>query len=72
MRVKNYGAAELKGLRFAVKVNGDENKGRSVSIDTLPGFQERAVRFEVPFDRLGTPEKPLDRFSLVSVTLETP
>ena len=72
MRVKNYGAAELKGLRFAVKVNGDENKGRSVTVETLPGFQERAVKFEIPFDRLGTDDKPLDRFSLVSVTLETP
>jgi hypothetical protein len=72
LRVKNFGAAELKSLRFAVKVNGDENKGRSVSIETLPGFQERTVKFEIPFDRIATPETPLDRFSLVSVTLETP
>jgi hypothetical protein len=72
LRVKNFGAAELKSLRFSIRVNGDENKGRSVAIDTLPGFQERAVKFEVSFDRLGTEAMPLDRFSLVTAVLETP
>ncbi|MGL6075760.1 MAG: BatA domain-containing protein [Fimbriiglobus sp.] len=72
LRIKNYGAAEMKSLRFAVKVNGDENKGRSVSVETLPGFQERTLKFELTFDRLGSQDAPLDRFSLISVTLETP
>lgn len=71
LRVKNYGTSELKNVRFAIKVNGDENKGRSVLVPTLPGGQERAVKFEVPFDRVGTEEKPLDRFSLVTASLES-
>ncbi len=72
LRVRNFGAAEVKGVRFAVKVNGDENKGRSVAIDTLPGNQERTVKVEIPFDRVGTDARPLDRFSLVTAVLATP
>jgi len=71
LRVKNFGAAEVIGLRFAIKVNGDENKGRSVEIERLPGFEERVVKVEIPFDRLATDDKPWDRFSLVTVNLET-
>lgn len=72
LRVKNFGASELKDVRFAVKVNGDENKGRSVVVPTLPGNQERAVKFELTFDRVGSDERPLDRFSLVTAAMETP
>ncbi len=71
LRVHNFGAAELTDVRFAVRVNGDENKGRSVVFPSVPGNQERAVKFELTFDQLGTPEKPLDRFSLVTASLET-
>ena len=71
LRVRNFGAAELTDVRFAVRVNGDENKGRSVVFPSLPGNQERAVKFELTFDRLGTPEQPLERFSLVTASLET-
>jgi hypothetical protein len=69
--VRNYGTAELKDVRFAVKVNGDENKGRSVNVPLLPGGQERVVRFELTFDRIAAEGKPLDRFSLVTASLET-
>ncbi len=71
LKVKNFGASEMKSVRFAVKVNGDENKGRSVAIETLPGNQERTIKFEIPFDRIGSEEKPLDRFNLVTVSLES-
>ncbi|MCZ2343685.1 MAG: BatA domain-containing protein [Bacteroidales bacterium] len=71
LRVKNFGAQELKDVRFAIKVNGDENKGRSVIIPTLSGNAEQTARFELTFDQVGTEEAPLDRFSLVSATLET-
>ena len=71
LRVRNFGAAEIKGVRFAVRVNGDENKGRSVGIDTLPGNQERTVKVEIALDRVGTDEKPLDRFDLVTASLES-
>ena len=71
LRVRNFGASELKDVRFAVKVNGDDNKGRSVVVPTLPGNQERTVKFDLTFDRLGTDEKPLERFSLVTAALET-
>jgi hypothetical protein len=71
LRVRNYGAAELKDLRFAVSVNGDDNRGQSVAVPSLPGNEERTVRFNLTLDRVGTAEKPLDRFSLVTAKLET-
>ncbi|OWK44313.1 BatA domain-containing protein [Fimbriiglobus ruber] len=71
LRVKNFGNSEMKNVRFTVKVNGDENKGRSVSIPTIPGNQDRTAKFDLTFDRIGTEEKPLDRFSLVTVSLES-
>ena len=72
LRVRNNGAAEVRSVRFALKVNGDENKGRSVAFDVIPGGQERAVKAELVLDRLGNPEKPFERFSLISATLEQP
>ena len=72
LRVRNNGAAEVRSVRFAVKVNGDENKGRSIAFDSIPGGQERAVKTELVLDRLGNPEKPFERFSLISATLEQP
>jgi hypothetical protein len=72
LRVRNYGTSELNTLRFSIKVNGDEHRGgRSVSIPTLPANQERAVKFDLTFDRVGTDERPLDRFSLVTASLES-
>lgn len=72
LRVRNYGAAELKDLRFSIAVNGDDNRGQSVVIPTLPGNQEEQVRFKLTLDRVGSTEKPLERFSLISAKLETP
>ena len=71
LRVKNFGAAELSDVRFALRVNGDENKGRSVVFPSVPAGQERSLKVELTFDRLGTAEKPLERFSLVTASLET-
>ncbi len=71
LKVKNNGVAEMTNLRFAVRVNGDEIKGRSVEIPSIPGNQERAIKFELTFDRIGSEEKPLDRFSLVTANLES-
>jgi hypothetical protein len=71
LRVHNFGAAELTDVRFAVRVNGEENKGRSVVFPSVPGGQGRAVKFELTFDRVGSADKPLDRFSLVTASLET-
>lgn len=71
MRVRNFGASELKDLRFAISVNGDDGKGLSVQLPSLPGNDERTVKFTLTtFDRLGTAEKPLDRFSLITAKME--
>ena len=70
LRVRNFGTTELKDVRFAVAVNGDDNKGRAVSFTTLPAGQEKAFRFELTFDRVGTADRPLDRFSLVTARLD--
>ena len=72
LRVRNFGASELKDVRFVVMVNGDENKGRSVVIPTLPGGEDKLLRFDLTLDRVGTDESPLDRFSLITASLATP
>jgi hypothetical protein len=72
LRVKNFGVGEMKDTRFSVRVNGDENKGRSVVVPTLPAGQERSVKFDLTFDRVGTEDRPLDRFSLVTASMESP
>ncbi|MFO0938089.1 MAG: VWA domain-containing protein [Gemmataceae bacterium] len=73
LRVQNFGNSELKDVQISIRVNGDENKGgRRVSIPTLPGNQDRTVKVEVLPSRVGTPERPLDRFSLVTAVMETP
>jgi hypothetical protein len=70
LRVKNNGNSEMKDVRFSIRVNGDENRGgRSVVIPTLPGNQERAVKFELSFDRVGVEGAPLERFNLVTASL---
>ena len=71
IRVKNFGTSELKDVRFAIAVNGDDNKGQSVSIPTLPANQEKTLKFNLTLDRVGTADKPLERFSLVTAKLET-
>ena len=42
-----------------------------MQLPSLPGNDERTVKFTLTtFDRLGTAEKPLDRFSLVTAKME--
>ncbi|QEL14023.1 BatA domain-containing protein [Limnoglobus roseus] len=72
LRVRNNGPTELKDVRFPIAVNGDDGKGQSVQIPTLPGNDERSIKFLLTFDRVGTADKPLDRFSLVTARLESP
>jgi hypothetical protein len=72
IRVRNFGGTELKDVRFAILVNGDENKGQSVSFPTLPANQEKMLKFNLTFDRVASQDRPLDRFSLVTARLETP
>lgn len=73
LKVKNYGSSELTNARFSIKVNGDENAGgRSVVFPSLPPGQEKTERFEVQFNRGGSEEKPLERFSLVTAELVDP
>lgn len=73
LRIQNFGNSELKDVQVSIRLNGDENKGgRRVSVPTLPGNQDRTVKVEVLPDRIGTAEKPLDRFTLVTAVMETP
>ncbi len=71
LRVRNSGVSEVKDLRITILVNGDEAKGQSVSIANVPSQDERTARFSIAFDRIGTPEAPHDRFSMVTARLET-
>ncbi|MGL4422006.1 MAG: hypothetical protein ACRCZF_15165, partial [Gemmataceae bacterium] len=72
LRVRNQGSTELKDVRLAVSVNGDDNKGLSVNIPTLPANDERTMKFSLTLDRVASADRPLDRFSLISARLETP
>ncbi|MBX3398584.1 MAG: BatA domain-containing protein [Gemmataceae bacterium] len=70
LTVRNFGAAELKDIRFPVAVNGDDAKGLSVQFPSLPGNAEKSLNFSLTFDQIGTPERPLDRYSLVTARME--
>lgn len=72
LRVQNFGNSELKDVQISIRVNGDENRGgRRVAIPNLPANQERTIKVEIMNDRIGSAEKPLERFSLISAVLET-
>ncbi len=68
--VRNNGATELKDVRFPISVNGDDAKGLSVQFSTIPGNSVEKINFSIALDRIGTPENPLDRFSLVTARME--
>jgi hypothetical protein len=73
LRVQNFGNSELKDVQVSIRVNGDENKGgRRVSLPTLPGNQDRTIKVDVLPDRIGTADRPLDRFNIVTAVMETP
>lgn len=54
LKVRNYGVAPVENARFAIKINGDDNKGRSVAFASLPAGQVTQERFELTFDEIGT------------------
>ncbi len=54
LKVKNYGVAPVENARFAIKVNGDDNKGLSKQFGTLAPGQVSQERFELSFDEIGT------------------
>lgn len=73
LRVKNYSTTELRDVRFSIRVNGDENAGGlSVVFPTLPGQQEKTTKFTVNCNQVGSDERPLDRFNLISAVMMTP
>ena len=69
LTVRNNGNTELKDVRFAIRVNGDENAGKSVNIPNMPANDERTIKFELPLTQTATSEEPLKRFNLVTAQL---
>ena len=69
LTVRNNGNTELKDVRYAIRVNGDENAGKSVNIPNMPANDERTIKFELPLTQTATPEEPLKRFNLVTAQL---
>jgi hypothetical protein len=70
----NFGTSERKNVRVNVRVN-DEPRPRedsSFTVPVLPGNTRTSTHTFVvtSFDRTGNRERPLDRFNLVSVSLE--
>jgi hypothetical protein len=69
LRVKNFGTSELRDVRYEIKVNGLDDKGRSVVFPSLPAGQERSLKVELTFDRVASESAPLERFSLITANL---
>ena len=72
IRVKNYGSAEIPTLALWFYLNGTPNVITSRNIDNLGPGEERREMVQVAFSRVATPEKPLDRFNVVTVAMATP
>src|SRR5262245_59572070 len=73
LKVHNYGTSELKDVLVSIQVNGDEFKGgTTVRFATLPPDQDRTEIVTVQgLDRVGTADRPLDRFSLITAAFKT-
>ena len=73
LRVQNFGTSELKDVRFSIRVNGDENKGKSESVPSLPPGQVITKKFDLTFDtdKDFNAENPFKRFQIVSAVMET-
>ncbi|MBA4189635.1 MAG: hypothetical protein C0467_16745 [Planctomycetaceae bacterium] len=75
VRVRNYGATDLKDVRAEIFVNGAINHFVNVRFDTLPGNQESTQTFGVTFNTsqgatVATREDPLARFNVVTAILD--
>jgi hypothetical protein len=72
LRIRNAGIAEVRDVTVAISVNGDDNKGQTLAIPAIAGGQTEEIRFRVgPFDRIGTADQPLERFSIVSARISS-
>jgi hypothetical protein len=69
VRVKNYGATDLKDVGVSFYLNGQGRVIQSAQIPTLPANQEKAITVPVMFTQTGTKDKPLERFNLVTAAL---
>ncbi|MDY3558353.1 BatA domain-containing protein [Gemmata sp. JC673] len=72
VRLKNYGSTDLKEVRVEFYVNGEMRRDISLVVPSLPANQERVATCQATFTQVGTREKPLDRFNLVTAVLAVP
>ncbi len=72
VRVKNFGATDLKEVRVDFYLNGVKDLIPSLVFPSLPANQERVLTVQGTFTQTGSREKPLDRFNLVTAVLGTP
>ncbi|HJZ55619.1 MAG TPA: BatA domain-containing protein, partial [Gemmataceae bacterium] len=72
VRVKNFGAAEVSNVQLKFYRNGKGNIITTREIASLPPGQERRETVQVQFSQVATPQKPLDRFNVVTVALSFP
>ncbi len=68
--VANFSNSERKNIPITFRLNGRERAEGMVNIPSLKANETIRVRTSIAPDRLGTPERPLDRFNLISVHLE--
>ncbi len=73
VRVKNFGATDVKDVRIDFYLNGAPDfPFQSALIATLPSNQEVTRTVQGTLTRGGTKERPLDRFNLITAAIATP
>ncbi len=72
IRVKNFGSGELSNIGLKFFLNGKGSVITSREIASLPPGQERREVVQVQFSQVATPDKPLDRFNVVTAALSFP
>lgn len=69
--IANFSTSERKNVRVVVRRNGEERSEASFSIVSIPPGERVTQTFGISsFDRVATPDRPLDRINIVSCTIE--
>ena len=69
--IANFSTSERKNVRVVVRRNGEERSEASFSIASIPPGERVTQTFGISsFERVATPERPLDRINVVSCTIE--
>src|SRR6266545_1655750 len=72
VRVKNFGAADLKDVKIDFYLNGRADLPfQTIQIPSLPANQERTQTVQGTLQQAGSKDKPLERFNIITAVLAT-